>query len=60
MSIGLMPQVVQLAPTTLALNVSYPDPLPDIDRVKLALREVNMLELVDEMQEGIDTVVDRG
>ena len=61
--IGVVPQDVFLLNATIAQNIAFGQEAADIDldRVRDAARQAQLTELLDELPEGVDTVVgDRG
>ena len=55
--LGLVPQFVHLMPDTIAMNVAYPHCEADTLKVKNALTRVGLLEAVEELPQGMDTLV---
>jgi subfamily B ATP-binding cassette protein MsbA len=51
-----MPQKVQLAPTTVSHNVSYPEE-PDPRRVEEALRKSGAWKFVQKLEQGVHTII---
>ena len=57
MSLVYVPQFVHLMPDTIAMNVAYPHCEADTLKVKNALTRVGLLEAVEELPQGMDTLV---
>ncbi|MCX6128618.1 MAG: ABC transporter ATP-binding protein [Proteobacteria bacterium] len=58
--IGYLPQSIQLMTASVAANIAYPEVSWDSDRILLALKQVQILDFVLKMPEGIDTQVGEG
>jgi subfamily B ATP-binding cassette protein MsbA len=59
-AISYMPQKVQLAFDTVAANVAYPATTINAEKVKDALRKVDLLDAVTAMPDGIESIVGEG